>query len=193
LYPASFRERFASDMERDFAELFDRRGAAAAWAAVLRDLPRSIWISHAVARAERRHVQTITLGQPGGPSMGSLVFDLRHAVRALARAPIFTAIVVVTLALGIGANSAIFSLVNAALIRPLGYLAPERLMAIYEGTPRTANSAECANGRQRARLGTAEGVIVAMVVDVLSFGATRQVDVLHEHVARVDALPVAWI
>jgi putative ABC transport system permease protein len=67
--------------------------------------------------------------------MDSLVLDVRHAVRTLARAPIFTVIVVVTLALGIGANSAIFSLVNAALIRPLGYMEPERLMAIYEGMP----------------------------------------------------------
>ena len=46
---------------------------------------------------------------------------------------------------------------------------------------------------QRARLGAAQRVIVAVIVDVLSFEATRQVDVLHEHVARVHAFSVAWV
>ena len=67
--------------------------------------------------------------------MSSLMFDVRHAVRALARAPVFTGVTVLTLALGIGANSAIVSLVNAVLIRPVGYHQPERLMMIYEGIP----------------------------------------------------------
>ncbi len=53
--------------------------------------------------------------------------------------------------------------------------------------------AKRADGRQRARLGAAERVVVAVIVDVLSFEATRQVNVLHEHVARVHALPVAWV
>lgn len=65
--------------------------------------------------------------------MGSLKADLRHAIRTLMKAPVFTAVTVVTLALGIGANSAIFSLVNAVLLRPLGYDEPQRLMLIYEG------------------------------------------------------------
>ena len=67
--------------------------------------------------------------------MGSLTFDVRHAVRALLRTPVFTVVTVMTLALGIGANSAIFSLVNAVLIRPLGYAEPDRLMLVYEGIP----------------------------------------------------------
>jgi hypothetical protein len=53
--------------------------------------------------------------------------------------------------------------------------------------------AERADGRQCARFGATEGVIVAVVVDVLSVEATRQVNVLHEHVARVHVFPVTWI
>jgi predicted permease len=64
--------------------------------------------------------------------MRSLLFDLRHGFRALVKAPAFTCITILTLALGIGANSAIFSLVNAALVRPLGFADPERLMLVYE-------------------------------------------------------------
>jgi putative ABC transport system permease protein len=67
--------------------------------------------------------------------MRSLLFDLRHGVRALIKAPAFTLVTILTLALGIGANSAIFSLVNAVLVRPLGYHDPERLMVIHQAIP----------------------------------------------------------
>ena len=67
--------------------------------------------------------------------MSAMLFDLRHALRTLLKAPVFTTVTIVTLALGIGANSAMFSLVNAALLRPLGYVDSERLVLMYEGIP----------------------------------------------------------
>src|SRR5215208_6603896 len=59
-----------------------------------------------------------------------MITDLRHALRLLLKAPGFTAIVVVVLTLGIGANTAIFSIVNGVLLKPLPFADPARLVAI---------------------------------------------------------------
>ena len=61
--------------------------------------------------------------------------DLRHAVRRLLRAPAFTSVTIVTLALGIGANTAIFSIVNGVILRPLGYPKPGQLMYLTTRFP----------------------------------------------------------
>jgi putative ABC transport system permease protein len=74
------------------------------------------------------------------PFVETILHDARYGVRTLLRTPGFTFAALLTLALGIGANSAIFSVINAALLRPLPYPHPERLLRLERRYPQTYGS-----------------------------------------------------
>jgi putative ABC transport system permease protein len=71
--------------------------------------------------------------------VNSLIQDLRYGARVLRKNPGFTAVVVITLGLGIGANAAIFTVMNSVLLNPLPYPEPERLVLMWERTPKLSN------------------------------------------------------
>src|ERR1041385_5040803 len=68
--------------------------------------------------------------------MESILADLRYVLRILSKQPGFTVVAVITLALGIGANTAIFSLVNSILLRPLPFREPDRLVRMLQASPK---------------------------------------------------------
>src|SRR4029079_12347859 len=67
--------------------------------------------------------------------MYDLIRDVRHAARRLLRTPAFTIATLLTLALGIGANTAIFSVVDSVLLKPLPYPEPDRLIGLWQTAP----------------------------------------------------------
>ena len=109
LYPSEFREQYGRPME-DFHRDRLREAKGAGQSAFV------LWIravSDVVISAAGEHLQTVL---PGEPVMRTVGHDLAYAVRGLARRPTFTLIVVATIALGVGANAAIFSVVDGILL-----------------------------------------------------------------------------
>jgi putative ABC transport system permease protein len=116
LFPTDFREDFGSEME----EVFHRQRRAAGAGGKRRQA--GLWartLAGALSTGLREH-------------LALLRHDLRLAVRSLARRPGFAAAAVLTLALGLGANTALFSVLEAVVLRPLPYPEPERLVVVGE-------------------------------------------------------------
>ncbi len=113
LYPAQFRAEYGGEMARLLRDRIRREGLFRVWFEVVPDLIMTAWREH----------------------MDVLRRDLQYSLRNLIRNPGFAAMAIATLALGIGANTAIFSVVKGVLLDPMPYRDPARLVELYEKRP----------------------------------------------------------
>jgi len=82
----------------------------------------------------------------GWPSVESVVLDFRHGLRSLSHSPSFTVVALLTIAIGISANAAVFSVVNSVLLRPLNYPHAEQLVALHQVAPGAEGLADFESG-----------------------------------------------
>jgi putative ABC transport system permease protein len=140
LLPLSFRRQYAHQMLDVFAEVDAeaRRaaGARGALGALASELPGVVRLALRERRFERANRRTSVSPSTSHTPMFSAVWqDIRFAARSVRRNRGFAFVTVMTLALGVGANTAIFSAVNGVLLRPLPVREPPRLVALGESSP----------------------------------------------------------
>ena len=131
------RRSVMSDLSELYQVRWERDGEAAARAWLRRQTrlyPFTLIGAH-LRRREPSHDSRLTTHSPPTEHLRTLSRDLRHSLRSLMRTPMLTATIVLTVGLGIGATTAIFSVIDAVLIRPLPYSNPGDLVRIYTDQP----------------------------------------------------------
>src|SRR5215472_12840393 len=114
-------------------------------------------VAEGMSREEAMHVARREFGNVGlieencrevwaWPSLEDVFFDIRYGLRALSHSPVFAVITLLTIAIGIAANTAVFSVVNSVLLKPLNYPKSEELVALHQVAPGAEGLADFESG-----------------------------------------------
>ena len=160
LYPKSFRDEYGAEMRSVFER--ELRGARGAGVVALygRTVLDTVWSAAVV------HLDVLRQ-------------DLRYAARGFLRAPAFTATAIAVTALGIGANTAAFSVADFVLVRPLPYAEPHRLAKLWERNPHGRNDVAPANWRdwrRESRSWDAMGAYTRSAVNLVGQGEPQRLE-----------------
>jgi predicted permease len=190
LLPSCDRAPILGDLAEEYTRVARREGPGAAhrwyWIQVLKSAAPAVRRRLVSARTAAESAQA--LGDPSRTRLidafftGELLMDLRYAFRSLLRAPGFTLVAIPILALGIGANTAVFSLVSALFLRPLPFPEPERLVLIWEdhtaiGGPTYAEPAPAnfVDWGERSRSFSAMAALEAVTLNLTDRGEPERV------------------
>lgn len=132
LYPRPFRERYAQEIRALHERLDDRPGAGPSLRCSFRMMFEALRQGPAVRWEHYRRGRSTSDGRPAGLGWDGLALDLRRAGRQLVGRPILNGLLIATLALGIGSATAIFSVTEQVLLRPLTFAEPDRLVRFMD-------------------------------------------------------------
>lgn len=140
-WPREHRERYGHEMEETFLALLrvarvraGRVGVAACWVRAIADAGvhgTAQRFRHGSGARTGAHSQA----ERGGELMGTVFNDVRYALRSLSRRPVFAITAMLTVAIGIGANASVFTVVNGFMFTPIPYEDPDELIAIWSAKP----------------------------------------------------------